>query len=126
MWKAIWSSKGEKQNLANYRIADLMQLDGFDTGNALSFDEQAWLKYAREVAQICAIENGEKRILEIGCGSGGFLKALSNINNALKIHGIDYSKSLLKVAQSVIPQGVFVLDEAKNLDAAPQFGGGGG
>ena len=125
MWKNIWNSKGKAQNAVDFSIADLMKFDGFDTGNASAFDEKAWLKYAREVAQTCAIANGEKRILEIGCGSGGFLKALNNINNALKINGIDYSESLLKIAKSVMPQGVFVYDEAKNLNTARQFGGGG-
>lgn len=49
------------------------------------------------------------------CG-GAFLKILSDLFERLEIYGLDFSSSLLKVAQNVIKNGHFVLGEANNVD----------
>lgn len=72
------------------------------------------------------IDSDKKRVLEIGCGGGAALKALSFINNKLEIYGIDYSQNLIKLAKRAIKNGNFVCDEAINIDSIFAMWGGGG
>lgn len=71
------------------------------------------------------IDSDKKRVLEIGCGGGAALKALSFINNKLEIYGIDYSQNLIKLAKRAIKNGNFVCDEAINIDSIFAMWGGG-
>lgn len=79
------------------------------------------------VAKLIQIDSDKKRVLEIGCGGGAALKALSFINDKLEIYGIDYSQNLIKLAKRAIKNGNFVCDEAINIDSifAKENGGGG-
>ena len=69
MWQDIWRNKGKNVNGADFDIANLMQLDGFDTSGE-SLSKQSWVEYFECVAKMAQINSGKKSILEIGCGGG--------------------------------------------------------
>ena len=116
MWKNIWQSKGKNLKNINLDISDLINLDGFDTSGK-SFNKNSWIEYVEYVSNTTNINNGKKSVLEIGCGSGAFLKVLSDIiNSKLNINGIDYSDSLINIAKNIIKDGNFYCDEAIKID----------
>ena len=118
MWKDIWQKKGQNcQANANIGVVELLTINGYDTSGD-SLIESAWVDYAHYVGNLCQIENGAKSLLEIGCGGGVYLKCYAESNKNLEIYGLDYSKSLIDVAQSVIPRGTFCCAEAAEVDKA--------
>ena len=50
-------------------------------------------------------------MVEIGCGSGAFLYALSE-QVEFEAHGLDYSERMLDIAKLALPHGNFIMDEA--------------
>lgn len=56
----------------------------------------------------------ESRVLEVGCGAGAFLYALSELAGC-SVSGIDYSPSLLAAAREHLPQGQFLCAEANSI-----------
>lgn len=124
MWKDIWSEKGE--DFADFDITNLIKADGFDTSGT-SLNTRSWMDFFEYVAKLIQIDSDKKWVLEIGCGGGAALKALSFINDKLEIYGIDYSQNLIKLAKRAIKNGNFVCDEAINIDSifAKENGGGG-
>ena len=57
--------------------------------------------------------NDVKNLLEIGCGSGGFLKTISDKYPGVNYYGVDYSESLIEIAKNNI-DGVFNVFDATN------------
>ena len=110
-WKQIWEKKSIKVD-SDISLKKLISLNGFDTGVG-SYDEENWLKM---VSDFCfrAPVFANSKILEVGCGCGAFLYQINKIKNA-DLHGIDYSKSLIKIAKMAIPEGKFQVGEANKL-----------
>lgn len=95
-WRSIWERKGgEAQSLT---LQELIYLDGFDKG-AGRMTEEVWLKVVETVVKELELSNKDY-LLEVGCGSGAMLVPLSKMN--IKLAGIDYSKSLIQVAQKAV------------------------
>ncbi len=115
MWKDIWQKKGKNCQVdANIGVVELLTINGYDTSGD-SLIESAWLDYAHYVGNLCQIEKGAKSVLEIGCGGGIYLKIYAESNKDLNIFGLDYSQSLIDVAQKVIPRGTFYCAEAAKV-----------
>lgn len=56
------------------------------------------------------------KVLDFGCGTGGFVKELSD-KKFDKIIGLDYSESMIKIANSRnIPNAEFICNEIKNIE----------
>lgn len=113
MWQDIWSNKGKDLASVNFTLTDLIYANGYESSG---FTSQSWVKYFQYVANTTQINEGKKSILEIGCGGGASLKAISLINDKLEIFGLDYSKNLINIAKSAIKGGKFYCDEAINID----------
>ncbi len=61
--------------------------------------------------------NTSLKILEIGCGSGAFLKVLEPFSAQLT--GIDYSAKQIQTCQLAMPDGNFSVCEAENINFSP-------
>lgn len=58
-----------------------------------------WMKNIEQrTLQSIAIKRGS-RIMDVGCGTGNFLRLLSKQNKGLELHGIDISEGMLKIAR---------------------------
>ena len=110
-WKQIWEKKSIKVG-SDISLKKLISLNGFDTGVG-SYDEENWLKMVSDFCFRAPVFENSK-ILEVGCGCGAFLYQINQIKNA-DLHGIDYSKSLIKIAKMAIPEGKFQVGEANKL-----------
>ena len=110
-WKQIWEKKSIKVD-SDISLKKLISLNGFDTGVG-SYDEENWLKMVSDFCFRAPVFENSK-ILEVGCGCGAFLYQINQIKNA-DLYGIDYSKSLIKIAKMAIPQGKFQVGEANKL-----------
>ena len=106
-WKEIWSKKTIK-NLSDISLEQLILADGFDTGVG-SYNQFQWKEMVADIIQRTALTKDDN-ILELGCGSGAFLYAMNEIVEA-NFYGIDYSDSLIQVANKAIPNGHFITDE---------------
>lgn len=118
MWQKIWQKKGENQQAQNengrFSLKELLSINGYDTsGNALN--EQGFVAHAHYVGKLCNLQNGSSSLLEIGCGAGVYLKLYDEFNKNLNISALDYSQSLIDVAQKVIPRGTFCCAEAAKV-----------
>lgn len=110
-WKQIWAQKSVS-NLSNITLQDLILANGYDTGVG-SYDANNWRIMVADFCRKIALQPNCK-ILEIGCGSGAFLYAINEIFN-VESYGIDYSESLIEVAQAAIPNGEFRTQPANQL-----------
>ena len=102
-WKQIWSRKSVR-NLSNITLSDLIVANGYDTGVG-SYNAKNWRIMVADFCNKIALQHNRK-VLEIGCGSGAFLYAINEIFK-VESYGIDYSESLIEVAKAAIPNGEF-------------------
>ena len=110
-WLEVWNSRtGPARDLA-----DLIALDGFDKG-AGKISVKSWLKFVAEISkELDLAAHADCEILELGCGAGAFLLALTKVNPNVKIRarGIDFSESLLAIAKEMIPDGYFQQEDLR-------------
>lgn len=119
-WKKIWNKKMANEELLNKdfetAFMELKRLTGNDTtGKGVEF--QSFMKqYADIKTNIC--NDGKwkiKSVFEVGCGSGPFLLAFQR--DGYKIGGVDYSKSLINVAQKILANPIeLYCGEANNIN----------
>ena len=109
-WKEIWGKKEISVN-SEIGLKQLINADGFDNGVG-SYSVQNWRKMVADFCNRVSLKN-DANVVEIGCGSGAFLYAARELVDA-NYYGVDYSKSLIDIAQQAIPHGCFVADEALN------------
>lgn len=57
---------------------------------------------------------GTKRLLDLGCGSGG--KLIEFAARGYEIWGVDVSPDAIKVCQKILPQGHFIVSELANIN----------
>ena len=105
-WKNVWERKG--QTTAQH----LHHLNGYDL---LSVEE--WDEMVRKLAQPLDLRAGQ-RVIECGCGAGAFLASLLRLYPGISVSGMDYSKSLVKVATEVIG-GRFDQGDIRDLGFRP-------
>tara|TARA_B100001059_G_C17669507_1_gene493759 strand:+ start:198 stop:908 length:711 start_codon:yes stop_codon:yes gene_type:complete len=110
-WQSIWSKKDLGPN-STISLGDLIVANGFDTGVG-SYNEESWRTMVADFCNRVALKK-DSNVLEIGCGSGAFILACSEINKA-NYFGFDYSQSLIEIAKKQIPSGHFVVAEANEL-----------
>lgn len=112
-WKDIWNNKAIRKEFdTKITLAQLMEADGFDTGVG-SYSEENWRTLVADFCKRVAL-NKNTNVLEIGCGCGAFLYACNEIIKA-NYFGLDYSRALVSIAKTVIPNGHFVVAEANEL-----------
>ena len=108
-WKKIWN-KDERIN--SIILECLIKADGFDSG-AGSFSVEGWKKYTQEYFEKLDINSGDT-IFDVGCGSGAFLYSLYLQSH--RVGGVDYSKTLVDLAKTIMPSSHYICDEALNID----------
>ena len=131
LWKNIWNNKFADKNF-NYttteqRIEDiyleLKRLDGYDsTGRQLSFEAFNYqhVQLKNELSFGSIIEYKINSVFEIGCGSGAELFLFQN--EGIKTGGVDYSASLIEVAQKVLSDPLeLISDEAVKTPAEIKY-----
>jgi cyclopropane fatty-acyl-phospholipid synthase-like methyltransferase len=116
-WADFWDKRGfsivKKDSILQY----LINLNGFDKSpNALTSEK--FNELAEFTIKQISIEDNS-RILEIGCGSGAFIKAINNVSNC-KTFGIEPSKSLIKIAREYLPNTLLWNMEAKGISSIPE------
>jgi len=116
-WSNIWNSRLEKypsQSGFQDNLEWLIHLNGFDKG-AGAISSADWKEGVRLAVAALSLQPGDS-LLELGCGSGAWVKAASDLME-LDIFGVDYSASLIEEARRAVPTGNFrVGDIAGSLD----------
>lgn len=92
-------------------IDDMIRIDGFDSG-AGDHTAESWLSFTQFVYDNLGL-TPDSSILEVGCGCGAFLYPA--YQSGTEVTGIDYSEQLVKCAQHMMPDGLFIQSEANNL-----------
>src|SRR5204862_4965563 len=90
----------------------LHHLNGYDV---LGADE--WDEMVAKVAQPLGLKAGQK-VIECGCGAGAFLASLLRVYPGITVSGMDYSDSLVKVAQKTL-DGDFRQGDIRDLSMFP-------
>ena len=116
-WQEIWNHR-ETKDITELSLEKLIALDRWD-GGAGFVDIRDWQTNARLLSARIGITDHQS-VFEVGCGSGAFLYALSEIHT-LRIGGADYSKALIEIARRVLPSGQFQWTEAKFIDTEPKY-----
>jgi ubiquinone/menaquinone biosynthesis C-methylase UbiE len=112
VWHEIWSNRAPDLEQKT-DIETLIKMDGFDSG-AGDYTLQGWLEMVH--AEILRHNlNDQSNLLEIGCGSGAFLKIISN-HLKCQLSGIDYSEPLVRHARMAVPNAEILLGEAKHIN----------
>lgn len=117
-WKEIWNRRGTSHiDFNTIQLQDLIHADGFDSG-AGKIDVESWKYYISFIEQKINVEENDS-IFEVGCGSGAFLYLWYCQGHV--VGGIDYSKSLISLAQNVLKGHDFSLCEADQIDVGSQY-----
>jgi trans-aconitate methyltransferase len=105
-WCDIWENKGS--NSSGQDLKSLILADGY--GDSFGhINEQSWEEYVLSIAN--KLESTEAdSFYEVGCGSGAFLYPLHTRGNT--VSGIDYSSSLINIANKAMPNCSFETGEA--------------
>jgi 2-polyprenyl-3-methyl-5-hydroxy-6-metoxy-1,4-benzoquinol methylase len=74
-------------------------------------EEQQMPTYA-EVIRRVALEAGQ-RVLEVGCGSGVFLRAAADLG--AEVVGLDASETLIELARTRVPEAELAVGEMQSL-----------
>jgi ubiquinone/menaquinone biosynthesis C-methylase UbiE len=114
-WQKIWEKKGKLKD-RNITLRKLISMNGFDSG-AGKIGVENWKKYIEVVINELGIQKGDS-IYEVGCGSGGFLYQFYKRGNG--VGGVDYSRSLIKIAKKII-RGDFNVGEARKLNTKRKY-----
>lgn len=109
-WKAIWENKN-KFNSDNL-LYSLIKTNGFDSVYA-NYNLNEWNSICYNINMLLELRTTDK-VLEVGCGSGALIYALSKYKDA-NFYGIDYSESLINIAHSSMPQYTWKKEESCSI-----------
>ena len=113
-WKTIWN----KNTRVNHIVLEmLIKADGFDSPTG-HFSVEDWIAYTNLLYKSIGVEKGDS-IFEVGCGSGAFLYSLYLKNHS--VSGVDYSKILISLAQSILSEGSFANKDAIEIDIEKRY-----
>ncbi len=115
-WKNIWNKR--KPESEDVDLAELIKLDGFDTG-AGRIEAGDWRVLTNRIAEKLGLQDGDS-VFEVGCGAGAFLYSFLEEYD-IEVGGIDYAENLIKVAKKVFPGGDLNICEAKDIRIKPQY-----
>jgi len=59
--------------------------------------------------------SGNGRVLDIGCGTGGWLRALSDVVDDRRLYGVDASADPLRAARERVPRATLAVADARRL-----------
>lgn len=113
-WKEIWNKKDRTNKII---LEVLIKADGFDSGVG-SFTVDEWIEYTQEFFNKLGIKK-EESVFDVGCGAGAFLYPL--YLNSNKIGGIDYSKVLIDLANTIMPNYCYNYGEAIEINPTEKF-----
>jgi len=98
-------------------MTTLHHVSGFEQVNADGYKQivqtilsaASFATSSNEQKTILEILEPNAKVMEFGCGGGGFLKTLNELTShgQLDLHGIDYSSTLIDVAKQRVPDGTF-------------------
>lgn len=109
-WKDVWHRKGNEAP-AVPTVADLMYLNGYDSG--AGYAEQNALDNFAAVVGARLDVRPDMRLLEVGCGAGAWLR--HHYLNGMDVSGADFSLGHLNVARQIMPRGNFANADATYL-----------
>lgn len=124
-WDKIWKKRTAKiENRATVfeMFKELKRADGFDTQDVQGYYEaffRQWECMAQRIETGCAGTIGS--LYEIGCGSGVNLYLFSTLKHVAVLGGLDYSKNLIRIAQSVMPEADVGCEEALRVPTEPKY-----
>lgn len=124
-WDKIWKKRTAKiENRATVfeMFKELKRADGFDTQDVQGYYEAFFLQWecmAQRIETGCAGTIGS--LYEIGCGSGVNLYLFSALKHVAVLGGLDYSKNLIRIAQSVVPEADVGCEEALRVPTEPRY-----
>jgi len=110
-WQAVWQRKGLAPSQATDTLADLLRINGYDTG-AGAMDTQVWRAYVAHIQTLLHITTATS-VCEIGCGAGALLYPL--YEQGISVTGIDYAAPSIAVARQVMAPMAFHVGEARAL-----------
>ena len=106
-WKQIWNRKtvnGEKT------LIDLINANGYES---TGITEKTLTQYVQYIKTKMEMTDGQS-VYEVGCGSGAILFVLKGMG--LEVGGLDYSESLIEIANSLNISTDFDVNEAIRLN----------
>lgn len=113
-WKQIWNRPRELSTGADVRLglANLLELDGYGKGHSEilvdRYERRIHVMLSRlfELDRLSDLPSGLS-VCDIACGAGATSWVLQDLLTKPKIVGLDFSKSLLAVAEQVLPDQSF-------------------
>ncbi len=120
-WKQIWESRDTSFVMVNEDdiLMKLIQTDGFDGGGGDSFiTVDSWKSYVSLIRKEFSARRTDS-IFEVGCGCGAILYPLHKFGH--KVGGLDYSVTLIRKAQELLPNAYLVACEASELETEDKY-----
>ena len=107
-WRDVWNRKAAQLQQESCSVIDGYHFISESQYNAL----------VRHVADPLNLAPG-MTLLECGCGSGAFLRAVELACPGLILSGVDYAEAMLEIAQERMPHIRFLIGDIRNLYGLP-------
>jgi ubiquinone/menaquinone biosynthesis C-methylase UbiE len=72
-------------------------------------------QYKKTLEKFAYYCDGNKSVLDLGCGPGNLSKFLKRYNPKLKITGLDFSKEMLEIARNELKEDDFICADLRSL-----------
>jgi len=84
-----------------------------------SFEGKFTARYRQKILELCDVPNGG-RVLDVGCGNGNLINAISQKRN-IEAYGIDISPKMIEECRSHYNGIQFMVATGENLDFSNKF-----
>lgn len=111
-WKQIWNRKTIKDI---YSLQDLINANGYES---TGLNEKTLTQYVQYIKTKMEMMEGQS-VYEVGCGSGAILSILKGMG--LEVGGLDYSESLIEIANRLNISTDFEVNEAVALNTTTKY-----
>jgi len=111
-WKQIWN----RRSITNPNdLQDLINANGYES---TGINEKSLTQYVQYIKTKMEMTDGQS-VYEVGCGSGSILFILKGMG--LEVGGLDYSESLIEIANSLNISTDFDVKEAIQLNTEVKY-----
>lgn len=120
-WQQVWNRRTithpTQNNDPEKILSALIAVDGFDSSLS-AITPKSWMGYVELILNEIKINKGGS-IFEIGCGAGALLYSFHLAGH--KVGGIDYSHTMVSVAQKYLPNMDIAVCEATLCNTIEQY-----
>lgn len=122
-WREVWNARGlsgHEGDATSEPLEVALRLDGYDTAMANGLTPKSMRDLSVAWGKRVALTPGDS-MYEVGCGSGAFLAAATEVHGISRLGGSDYSQSLITSGRMLFPWLDLEVREGSQVPPEPTY-----